>query len=191
MKNGILIFLMIPLMFFLSECGNKKGSAKFVEKSRIEISQNADQTWNFKNVGGSSSGLILTMSLNGGNMSVDGFYAGTLLVVGETGITMESSFDRDGYTVECKYNFPKATTIEVRNEGKISPNLEFVRDGDIVTDFTVRDSTNKTVVTNRREIVFSNGKVKDVFFLDERKPKKIKSATGKTIDLKNIVFGMK
>lgn len=182
---------MVPCIFFLTECGNKKESAKFVEKSRIEISQNADQSWNFKNLSGSSSGLIVSMNLKGGALSVEGFYAGTLLIVGESGITMESSFDRGEYKIECKYNFQKATIIEVRNEGKITPNLEFVRDGNIVTDFTVKDSTNKTIVSNRRKTVISKGRVKEIFFKDETLPKKIKSATGKAIDLKNMVFGMK
>jgi hypothetical protein len=191
MKKQILLFFVFSGLMILQACSNKKESPVFVEKSKIEITQNESGTWNFKNLGGNSSGLIVEMNMNGGDMTVEGFYAGTLLVVGESGLTLQSDFAREGYTIGAIYKFQKGNTIEVRTEGKITPNLKFVRDGNVVTDFKIMDSTKNTVMSNKRTIMVSNGRVQKVFFEDITKPKVLKTTSGKIIDLKDMTFELK
>lgn len=114
-----LIILPLILLFFnildaqvAKDKQNDKATSEFVEKSTIEITENADRTLKFKNVGGNSSGVKLSMPLNGGGMSFDGFYAGTLLIVGESGLTIEpADLERAEYKIACTYKVQKGSIM--------------------------------------------------------------------------------
>ena len=190
MKRHLLLIYLFLGLLLLQGCGSGK-ETPFVEKSKIEITQNESGTWNFKNLSGSSAGLIIQMDLNGGDMTVEGFNPGTLLLVGESGLTLETNFEREEYSIESTYKFQKGNTIEIWTEGNITPNLKFVRDGNVVTDFKIMDSAKKIVVSNKRTITVSNGRVKKVIFEDLTKPIVLKTSSGKKIDLKDIAFEMK
>ena len=169
----------------------------FVEKSRIEITQNADRSLNFKNTGSNSSpGVMIIMPLESlgsghGSPRFGGFYAGTLVVVGDTGYITKIVVDRSEYTIDCTYSIQKGTTIEIRTEGKIVPNLKFVRDGRVVADFTVKNSDGKVIMSNQRKIDFVGGRVTRVFFEDETKAKELTSTGGKIVDLRTTLFDLK
>jgi hypothetical protein len=184
-----LAFLLVTAALFSPACGRQ---STFAEKSRIEVTQNADRSWNFKNIGDSkSSGIKATMSLNGGSLTFAGFYAGTLVVVGDTGLTDDAEIDRAEYKIACTYSIQKGTTIEIRTEGIIVPNLEFVRDGRVVADFKVMDSAGKIVMANKRTTDFRNGKARGISFEDATKPKELTSSGGKLVDLRTMSFDLK
>jgi len=192
-------FLLVTVAILSSGCRqgpNKEQSAAarpaFVEQSRFEVTQNADGTWNFKNIGAANSaGIKATMPLGGGSVTFEGFYAGTLVVVGDTGLTDNAEIDRAEYKIHCTYRIEKGTTIEIRTEGMIIPNLEFVRDGKVVADFQVMNSTGNIVMSNRRTTDFLNGRVRRVTFEDASKPQELTSSGGKVVDLRAMAFDLK
>ena len=192
-------FLLVTIAFLGPACArefSKEQAATarpaFVEKSRIEITQNANRSLNFKNIGGNkSSGIKVMMPLGGGSQTFGGFDAGTLVVVGGTGLIVDAGFDRAEYKIQCTYTVPKGTMIEIRTEGMIVPNLEFVRDGKVVADFTVKDSAGKVVMSNKRTTDFLSGKVREVSFEGATKPKEPASAVEKLVDLRAMSFDLK
>lgn len=189
-------FLLVTAALLSCGCGHNKEQAAarpaFAEKSRFEVTQNADGTWNFKNIGAADSpGIKATMPLGGGSVTFDGFYAGTLVVVGDTGLTDDAEIDREEYKIQCRYSIQKGTTIEIRTEGMIIPNLEFVRDGEVVADFKVMNSAGNIVMSNRRTTDFHNGRVRGVTFEDASKPQELTSSGGKVVDLRAMAFDLK
>jgi hypothetical protein len=166
-------------------------TAAFVEKSRIEVSQNANGSMNFKNVGDGEGGLMVEMSLTGGNMRVTGFRTGTLVVAGgDRDVVIDTEVERAQFKIACKYTIQKGALIEIRDEGKLTPNLKYVREGIVVADFTGKDGTGKTVSSNKRTTVVRGGKVQSVSFEDATGPKAL-AAGGQRVDLQTMAFEVK
>jgi len=194
----IIILSLLMLCFNLhkaQETTNKQGekvNSAFVEKSRFMITENKDRTLNFKNLGGNSSGMKMNMSLNGGGMSFGGFYAGTLLIIGESGLTLEpADLVRAAYKIECTHKVQKGAIIEIHLEGNISPNLKYLREGIVVTSFTIKDTSGKVILSNERTIEVQNRMVQKVNFKDETKVKELTTTNNKKIDFKSVMFDLK
>jgi hypothetical protein len=169
------------------------GGHAFVEKSRFELTQQKDRTLDFKNIGGSPSGIMMNMVLSDGDstMAFAGFHAGTLVVVGDTGLILDDVLDRAGYTIKCTHNIQGGTTIEVRAEEPIIANLGFVRDGTVVTTFSVKDADGKDVMANKRTIRVKNGRIQRVLFGDSSIPTHLVTSEGRIVDVQAMAFDVK
>jgi hypothetical protein len=170
--------------------------SSFEEKNRIEVTEE-DNKLSFKNIGKGDGGLLVTfrLGLSGlGEPTFKGFKEGTLVVAGKNGVTWPSQKEiiREGYRIEIsKIRLEEGTEVQIRQEGGIDLNLEYVQKGKIIDTFTITDSKNNVISSGSRDIIFKNGRIKSIELKELKGLEKIDLPDERYIDLKSLHFEIK
>ena len=81
--------------------------------------------------------------------------------------------------------------MQIRQEGGIDLNLEYVQKGKIIDTFTITDSKNNVISSGSRDIIFKNGRIKSIELKELKGLEKIDLPDERYIDLKSLHFEIK
>ncbi len=189
-----LILLILPFTPFdipaaVAQTQEVKQDVPFKEEHRIEVIDD-NGGWSFKNIGEGKLWLKATMQFSSTGAATqpifEGFYSGTVVVAGKKGFTHQMKNPVDGFQIDITSIMHEGAEIQIRKEGTLRDNLEFIQNGKVTSKYSVKDSKGASVASGTRAYTFKNGKLASIELNDQKGPSKIKLSDGGCIDVKSV-----
>ena len=135
----------------------------FEERFRVELVYDQEaKTLSFNDIGTNKLELITETDPTTGKMKMKGFYQGTLIIVGKGGFRRDAgSTQGENYQIILADDINEGTEIQIRHDGELTDNLQFIQNGSITRTYMVMNSSNGNMTNvGTANFLFKDGKVK-------------------------------
>ena len=182
---GIVVLSLCTGLGALTVHAQNESATAFEERFRIGITEGTNGL-RLQNLGSGEVELMMEFDLSTGSPVLKGFYHGTLIVAGKGGFTSSTKTTMDTYKISVNNTFAEGVEIQIRRDGPVYDNLEFVQNGTITSSYTITDSQGTVVSAATRNYVFKDGNVESLTISDQQGADEITLSDGQCLDVKAL-----